>query len=366
MGRQTRKFEDEAAARDCAQPLILGIMGPSGGGKTFSALRFASGIQRVSGGEVFLIDTENKRCLAYADNFRFRRVFLDPPFDPLSYLDAVEHCVRRGAGVIIIDSMSHEHEGEGGLHDAHDAECERLMRAWRTDSREKVQFSAWGPPKRARRRMINAFTRLNTHLILTFRADEKSKPVKKEERGVVGAVRRAVGAGGRETIVNQGYVPIAGKSLVYEMTACALLLPNAGGVPTWDSELGEREMIKRPQQFLDILSGNGPLNEEMGEAMARWAAGNSNQAHAELVAAITDATSKEALEALIPRLTAAKDGKLVSPAEYQSLRELYGARKRLLASTAERSEPRNEEPESWGDVTAPDDGERDPNNPEDY
>lgn len=342
----TRTFEDKPATRAGGIPLLLGLMGPSGGGKTFSALRLATGIQRVSGGEIFVIDTENMRSLHYADRFNFRHVPFDPPFDSLSYLAAARHCVDRGAKVVIIDSMSHEHEGEGGLLEQHSAECERLQAAWsrggsREVQRESVQFSAWAAPKQARRRMVNSFLQMNAHFIFCFRAEEKSKPGEKKKE-----------------LVNVGYVPIAGKSLVFEMTSCALLLPNAGGVPTWRSDLlSEREMIKRPQQFAGILSGDGPLSEDTGEAMARWASGDTGQAHRELAAAIAGASTQEQLDALVPRLRDAKTEQLVTPSEYESLRSAFGEQKHLMkGSSAAQSEPQS----------APEPDDRDPDDPENY
>src|SRR5690606_35477146 len=138
-----RTFEDRPAVRT-ATPLLFGLIGPSGSGKTFSALRIASGMQRVIGGDIFLIDTESSRALHYAEKFRFRHVAFTPPFSPLDYLGAIEHCVSKGAKIVIIDSMSHEHEGPGGVLEWHEQEVERLMQLWRTSSAEKVNIPAWG------------------------------------------------------------------------------------------------------------------------------------------------------------------------------------------------------------------------------
>src|SRR5438128_3503645 len=102
-----RTFEDRPAVRE-ATPLLVGLIGPSSSGKTFSALRLATGIQRVSGGEIFVIDTEARRALHYAEKFTFRHVPFGAPFGPLDYLTAIEHCIARGAKTIVVDSISHE------------------------------------------------------------------------------------------------------------------------------------------------------------------------------------------------------------------------------------------------------------------
>ena len=92
----TRSFDDRVATRERV-PVLVGLMGPSGSGKTFSALRLAAGMQTISGGEVFVIDTEARRATHYADRFRFRHIDFGAPFGPLDYLDAIEHCVRKRA-----------------------------------------------------------------------------------------------------------------------------------------------------------------------------------------------------------------------------------------------------------------------------
>jgi hypothetical protein len=194
-------------------------------------LRLATGIQRVAGGDIWFVDTESRRALHYADKFKFRHIDFRAPFSSLDYLAAIEHCVKKGAKTIIVDSMSHEHEGPGGLLEMHEAETERLATAWKT-SRERVQLTAWNKPKTERRRLINTVIQIEATFIFCFRAKEKLKIVKGKDPEPL------------------GFMPIAGEEFVYELTAKALLLPGAGGVPTWQSQNeGERMMIKLPEQF---------------------------------------------------------------------------------------------------------------------
>lgn len=255
-GAKMRSFDDRPAVREHV-PLMIGLMGPSGSGKTYSALRLGTGIQQVSGGEIFVIDTEARRALHYASRFKFRHVVFSAPFGPLDYLAAIEHCVRKGAKVIIVDSMSHEHEGPGGVLEMHEAEVQRLSRGDAAKA-EKVKMLAWSKPKQARRRMINSILQQPCNFIFCFRAKEKIKV----ERGKDPEPR--------------GFMPIAGEEFVYEMTLNALLLPNAGGVPEWASnEIGEKQMIKLPEQFRELLLGTkGPLSETVGKELATWAAGD--------------------------------------------------------------------------------------------
>ena len=71
-------FEFKPATRE-RTPCMVGIVGPSGTGKTFSALRLATGMQKVSGGDVAVVDTEGRRALHYADKFKFLHLDFGPP-----------------------------------------------------------------------------------------------------------------------------------------------------------------------------------------------------------------------------------------------------------------------------------------------
>jgi hypothetical protein len=254
MGESERTFEDKWAVREKV-PVMIGLMGPSGGGKTFSALRLATGIQRVNGGDIYGIDTEARRMLHYAGKFKFRHIAFGAPFSPIDYLAAIEHCVKKGAGVVIVDSMSHEHEGPGGVLEMHEAELQRLAKG-DTYKMESMKFLAWSKPKAARRRMINSILQLPASFIFCFRAKEKIKPLK-----------------GKEPL-HMGFMPIAGEEFVYEMMLNCLLMPNAGGVPTWTTEnVGEKMMMKLPEQFKALADKAEPLSEEIGERIAKWAMG---------------------------------------------------------------------------------------------
>lgn len=81
---------------------------PSGGGKTYSALRLATGIARKCGSRVAAIDTENKRIRYYANEFDFDDMQLDAPYSPEKYIKAIDEAVDAGYKVLIIDSLSHE------------------------------------------------------------------------------------------------------------------------------------------------------------------------------------------------------------------------------------------------------------------
>ena len=249
-----RQFTDKPAVRE-AVPLLIGGFGPSGGGKTFSALRLASGIQSVTGGDIGFVDTEARRALHYADQFKFRHVDFKAPFGPLDYLAAIRHFEGKGVKTIIVDSMSHEHEGQGGVLDQH----ETIM-----GGNEARSMIAWKVPKAQRRELINSVLQMSVNFIFCFRAKEKVKPVRNQN--------------GKMEPKNQGFMPIAGEEFLFEMTVCYLLMPRANGVPEWNPvEPGERMMCKLPEQFFEILKEPKPLDEQTGVKLAEWARGGIPQ-----------------------------------------------------------------------------------------
>lgn len=274
-----RTFETTLASRSQV-PLLVGLVSPSGAGKTFSALRLATGIQRVVGGDIFVLDTESRRALHYADRFKFQHTPFGAPFGPLDYLAGIEHCIAKGAKTIIIDSASHEHEGPGGVLEIHEREMDRMVEAWKT-TREKVQLGAWAKPKQERRRLINSILQLPCNFILCFRAKEKLKV----ERG--------------KEPKELGWMPIAGDEWIYEMTLNCLLLPNAGGIPTWNPDgEGSQKIVKIPEQFRTLLLEkhlDKPLSEEIGQELALWAAGDA--------AAASDADCDAALASIAKAAT---------------------------------------------------------------
>lgn len=265
----SRTFTDEEAVRG-KLPLIGGLMGPSASGKTFSALRLATGIQRVTGGDIYVVDTEAQRAKHYAGKFKFRHVPFGAPFCPLDYLAAIEHCVKRGAGVIIVDSMSHSWEGPGGMLEQHDSECKRLAQAWHSNT-NATNFPAWAEPKSRQQRLINTVVQLGVSAIFCFRAKEKTKPVKRGEE-FDGQVYDKAG------LVDMGWMPIADLGMVYEMGFNLLLEPLCDGKPNVSPvEPGTRRVAKLPGQFRKLIDGTRQLDETIGEKMAQWYAGGPEE-----------------------------------------------------------------------------------------
>jgi hypothetical protein len=247
-------------------PLLIGVAGGTGSGKTYSALKLATGL---AGGKRFaLIDTESGRALHYADEFEFDHAALASPFRPTAYADAIAAADKAGYPVIVVDSTSHEHVGDGGLLDMHEAELERLAG---TDARrrEAMKMGAWIAPKMEHKRFVTRLLGIRAHVILCFRAEEKIEIAKEGGKTVVRPKQSLTGL--------DGWLPVSEKNLPYELTLSLLLTADQPGVP---------KAIKLPAQLRPFIPLDRPLSDETGRQLAEWASGGAPEA-AE-IAALTD------------------------------------------------------------------------------
>ncbi len=300
--RTIRTFEDKPAKRERVS-LLIGLVGPSGGGKTYSGLELLHGIQEVTGGDIGVIDTEARRSLHYAGiksssgkPFAFRHLPFSSPFGPMDYLAAIEHLYQKGVRNIMIDSMSHEHEGPGGVLEMHDSELQRLA-GDDYSKRGKMTMLAWQKPKSERRALLNAILQMPVNFVFCFRAKEKIKLMPGKDP------------------VQLGWQPIAGEEFVFEMTLNCLLPPGANGVPEWQPvERAERQMIKLPQQFRSILTDGRALSVDVGRDLAKWAEGGTNaetkrEQVIRFVAENKDSLTPDQLKAVKAMIPAANDPK---------------------------------------------------------
>ncbi len=94
--------------------LRLGLSAVSGGGKTMSALLLAYGMTN-DWTKIAIIDTENGSASLYSHLGEFNTIDLQAPFSPERYIEAIKACEDGGMEVIIIDSVTHEWDGKGGI-----------------------------------------------------------------------------------------------------------------------------------------------------------------------------------------------------------------------------------------------------------
>ena len=86
----------------------LALQGPSGAGKTYSALLLAKGLGNGDLSKVAVINCESAGSAdLYAHLGSYNVLTLPSPYSPENYIEAIELCEKSGIEVIIIDSISH-------------------------------------------------------------------------------------------------------------------------------------------------------------------------------------------------------------------------------------------------------------------
>lgn len=302
--------------------LLIGLAGGTGSGKTFSALRLASGI---SGDRAFaLIDTEAGRGLHYADQFNFDHGDLKPPFTPERYAEAILAADMAGYPAIVVDSCTHEWSGEGGVLEMQEDELDR-MAGDDYAKRERVKMAAWIKPKMQHKKMVQRLLQVRAHLILCFRAEEKVEMIK-DANGKMQIVPKVSMTG-----IN-GWIPVCEKNLPFELTASFLLTADAPGMP---------KPIKLQQQHKAMFPLDKPIDEESGRKVSTWASGGKVASYVDL--AITEfglLTTLESLKTAFGRAyTTAKKAK--DDSSMQALQSAYDKAKAALEKpVSEEEEPR--------------------------
>lgn len=124
--------------------LRFAMCGPSGAGKTYSALKIAQHLGKT----VAVIDTEHGSASKYADLFDFDVCNLED-FHPSKYMEAIKAAGHAGYDVILIDSLTH----------AWFAELEIAGKG----------FDGWKNVRPLERALIDAMLASPAHIIATMR-----------------------------------------------------------------------------------------------------------------------------------------------------------------------------------------------------
>lgn len=283
----TKKYEFHAedAVRQSAL-LRLALCGPSGGGKTKTALIIATRmVERMGLGPVFVIDSEDGSASFYAysprtkQGHRFKHLRLpEDDTSPAAYMAAIDYCEAQGAGVIIIDSLSHAWIGAEGVLEQVDQVTER--------SRSKNAFSeGWRALSAVQTRLIRKITSSSAHVIVTMRA-KTEWVIQENERG-------------KKEPVKVGLAPVQRAGAEYEYSAWGdMSVPDNVLTITKSriDRLAIGEMVRRPgPEFADILvewmeDADAPSDARtLGEAL--------NQAVAEGVLAAEERSADKYKEA---------------------------------------------------------------------
>ncbi|HTE07683.1 MAG TPA: AAA family ATPase [Flavitalea sp.] len=168
----------------------MGFSAVSGGGKTYSALFVAFGL---SGDweKIAVIDTENMSADLYSDLGPYQVLTLGGPYTPERYVEAIKTCEAAGMDVIIIDSITHEWDGRGGILDIHSNMTGNSFTNWSTLTPRHQAF-------------IDAILKSTCHILTTVRRKQDYEMSKDNN--------------GKNTVTKLGLKEVTREGFEYELT----------------------------------------------------------------------------------------------------------------------------------------------------
>jgi hypothetical protein len=211
------------------QKLRLALFGPSGAGKTMTALRIATGL----GGPIALLDTEHGSASKYADRFDFDTTSLEDKTIEGGYLPGFQMAREGRYPVLIVDSLSH----------GWDELLEDVDRIAKAKYRGNT-WSAWSEGTPKQKKMIQAILSYPGHVICTMRSDT-AWDQEKDDRGKVKPVK-------------VGLKPRGGKGIEYEFDMLMEMNVEHYATVTKDrTSKYQDKIMEKPAQ-------------ESGQALAAW------------------------------------------------------------------------------------------------
>ncbi|MBQ3347461.1 MAG: AAA family ATPase [Synergistaceae bacterium] len=171
--------------------LRLAITGTAGSGKTYSALQIAQGL----GGKIAMIDTENGSGDLYAGICDYDILTLTN-YDPRKYVQAIHDAEQAGYSTVIIDSLSHAWNGQGGILDLQGKLAEARYRG--------NSYAAWRDVTPMQNALVNTMLASPCHIIATMRSKTDYLQAENER--------------GRTEIRKVGLAPVQREGMDYEFT----------------------------------------------------------------------------------------------------------------------------------------------------
>lgn len=173
--------------------LKMALMGPTGSGKTYSALGIASGL----GSKICVLDTERGSASLYSDVFDFSVVDDLPDYHPQNYIDVMKAVVAAGFEVLVIDSLTHAWNGKGGILE--------IVDDITAGSKSKNAYtSGWPTGTRLQNDLLDTILTSPIHVIVTMRS--KMDYVLQDD------------GNGKKAPVKVGLAPVQRDGVEYEFT----------------------------------------------------------------------------------------------------------------------------------------------------
>lgn len=171
----------------------VAMIGPTGAGKTWTALQFARTLAGTDG-TIGVIDTENGSASLYSDTYEFQTAPWYPPYDPAKLAAAINTAAKQ-FDVLIVDSLTHFWQGDGGVLDIVEQEGAKMR---------GNNFAGWKKGTPLWRGIVDALIFAPCHVVITMRS--KMDYVQQQ------------GSDGRTKVEKMGMAPVARNDVEYEFT----------------------------------------------------------------------------------------------------------------------------------------------------
>lgn len=211
----------------------IAMVGPSGAGKTLSALFLAYGITG-DWNKIALIDTEHERGRFYAERSeynigQFLYAPLAPPYSPERYIEYVNDAAKAVGddGVVIVDSFSHAWDNEGGVLDIKSAIAKQTG---------KNDYTAWDEAGKVQNSLVNTILSIPCHTIITMRT-KMAYAMEINERGKTVPVKIGLAPVQRENTeyefdvvfqINREHIACTSKDTTFLDTWSGVITPELG------------------------------------------------------------------------------------------------------------------------------------------
>lgn len=137
----------------------MALAGKSGAGKTLSALKIAKGLV-IDVSKIGVGQTEAGRAQCYLNEIGpFKVLEMQPPFSPDNFIKVIETAEKAGLKCLILDSMSDEWAGLGGVLDIHSNIADTV----------KNTFAAWKKASPQHEAVFNKILQSPIHIIATIK-----------------------------------------------------------------------------------------------------------------------------------------------------------------------------------------------------
>lgn len=219
----------------------IGMSGASGSGKTYSALKLARGMVG-SWDKIAVIDTENRSAALYENlvpkgEKKFKVLNLSAPYSPARYVEAIKICEDAGIELIIIDSTTHEWDGEGGCLDI--------------QNKLGGRYQDWAKVTPMHQAFVNKILQSKCHIITTTRRKQDYDMSKDSS--------------GKMTVTKVGLKEIQREGFEYELTL------------TFDIDINHFAKAGKDRTGLFSDVPEFKITEETGKTIKKW-----NESGAEL------------------------------------------------------------------------------------